>query len=486
MDIIHPNIILQQPLGHGHGLCLSETLNASVQPIIDDQSKQNTFQDLQTENKNLSAMIKSKQKAIQQLENTKKQLEVAKAKTIKNSNTMTNLLETARRLKNAQRVDTYRKQNNPYKLMEVKEMIQDLEQRINDKEEAKRDLKQKMEDKEEDIVDRMKLNSQMDVFDTILEQFDLRMTALQSEQDETKRRIDMHYEWQALQRNAYTNTKTVKQRYYLSHPISCVHYKSNAIDDDENGVKVITFLSYDLLDDEKGAVKLYVINDDEKQQICNARESIQNEYSILKGISHPNIVSLFDQYAVDNNTFWMVFSDDFGTGMFLDAYLRKKKTLAESVGRSLIIQLFRAVAHLHGCSPTIIHTDLKPEIIWFNEGNLKITDLFLSQTLEGDEDKTTLKRTPHRCYSYLPHDIRNNDIDNEAMISANVDVWSVGAIFYLFLFGIAIGEEQPLSFPDDPKTSEEVKRFISQCCEDTMTLSSNDIVDNHSYFAYLR
>ena len=86
-------------------------------------------------------------------------------------------------------------------------------------------------------------------------------------------------------------------------------------------------------------------------------------------------------------------------------------------------------------------------------------------------------------YWYLPPECFN--IDSNFVISTNVDMWSVGVIFYEMLYGSrpfgqnmtqerilkedVIRNSGPVSFPERRDVSTECKDFISRCLERAST-----------------
>jgi tousled-like kinase len=83
----------------------------------------------------------------------------------------------------------------------------------------------------------------------------------------------------------------------------------------------------------------------------------------------------------------------------------------------------------------IIHYDLKPGNILFNNGEVKITDFGLSKIMEEDSEFVELTSQGAGTYWYLPPECFEMGGKQPPMISSKVDVWSVGVIFYQLLYG---------------------------------------------------
>lgn len=142
------------------------------------------------------------------------------------------------------------------------------------------------------------------------------------------------------------------------------------------------------------------------------------EISLLRELTHPNIVQLFDVVDGDNHLY-LVFE-------FLQQDLKKlldsvKGGLDQALVKSYLYQLLKAISfcHLH----CILHRDLKPQNLLIDrEGHIKLADFGLARTFG----------VPVRTYT---HEIitlwyRAPEILlGTKLYSSAVDVWSLGCIF---------------------------------------------------------
>lgn len=142
------------------------------------------------------------------------------------------------------------------------------------------------------------------------------------------------------------------------------------------------------------------------------------EISLLRELTHPNIVQLFDVVDGDNHLY-LVFE-------FLQQDLKKlldsvKGGLDQALVKSYLYQLLKAISfcHLH----CILHRDLKPQNLLIDqEGHIKLADFGLARTFG----------VPVRTYT---HEIvtlwyRAPEILLGTKLYSNaVDVWSLGCIF---------------------------------------------------------
>ena len=132
------------------------------------------------------------------------------------------------------------------------------------------------------------------------------------------------------------------------------------------------------------------------------------EYDIHKEVRHPRIVSLYDVFEIDTNSFATVLEICKGTD--LEALLKERKRLTESHARSILLQVLSGMKYLSSPSEdnsrrAIIHYDLKPGNILFDEhGDAKITDFGLSKIMDSQDPAESMELTSQGAgtYWYLP------------------------------------------------------------------------------------
>ncbi|GFP89466.1 serine/threonine-protein kinase tousled [Phtheirospermum japonicum] len=143
-------------------------------------------------------------------------------------------------------------------------------------------------------------------------------------------------------------------------------------------------LAFDMVEHRYVACKLHGLNaqwSEEKKQ-SYIRHAIR-EYNIHKTLIHHHIVRLWDIFEIDHNTFCTVL--EYCSGKDLDAVLKATPILSEREARIIIVQIFQGLVYLNKRSQKIIHYDLKPGNVLFDEiGVAKVTDFGLSKIVEDD------------------------------------------------------------------------------------------------------
>ncbi|XP_072992946.1 serine/threonine-protein kinase TOUSLED isoform X1 [Typha latifolia] len=239
------------------------------------------------------------------------------------------------------------------------------------------------------------------------------------------------------------------------------------------------YKAFDLMEFRYVACKLHGLNaqwSEEKKQ-SYIRHAIR-EYNIHKTLVHPNIVRLWDIFEIDHNTFCTVL--EYCSGKDLDAVLKATPVLPEKEARIIIVQIFQGLVYLNKRTQKIIHYDLKPGNVLFDEvGAAKVTDFGLSKIVEDDVGSQGMELTSQGAgtYWYLPPECF--DLSKTPFISSKVDVWSAGVILYQMLFGRRpFGHDQTqerilredtiinarkVEFPSKPSVSNEAKELIRRC-----------------------
>ncbi|AES99979.1 tousled-like kinase 2 [Medicago truncatula] len=209
---------------------------------------------------------------------------------------------------------------------------------------------------------------------------------------------------------------------------------------DEDGSRFNNFqilnhrYAFDLVEHRYVACKLHGLNaqwSEEKKQ-SYIRHAIR-EYNIHKTLVHRHIVRLWNIFEIDPNTFCTVL--EYCSGKDLDAVLKETPILPEKEARVILVQIFQGLIYMNRRALKIIHYDLKPGNVLFDElGIAKVTDFGLSKIVENDVGSQGMELTSQGAgtYWYLPPECF--ELSKTPLISSKVDVWSAGILFYQMLF----------------------------------------------------
>jgi len=134
-----------------------------------------------------------------------------------------------------------------------------------------------------------------------------------------------------------------------------------------------------------------------KKNYTNNDDSVENEIDILKEISHPNIIKLYEVYR-DENNYYLI--DEFCSEGELLKYLIEFKKFPEYIVKKIMYEIFTAVGYLH--INGIIHGDLKLENIMIDCNTIT----------NEEEDKYGRKSSSESFQEYLSLNSSNNDSEN--------------------------------------------------------------------------
>ncbi|CAL5428421.1 unnamed protein product [Camellia sinensis] len=165
-------------------------------------------------------------------------------------------------------------------------------------------------------------------------------------------------------------------------------------------IREMKLSAYDLVEHRYVACKLHGLNaqwSEEKKQ-SYIRHAIR-EYNIHKTLIHHHIVRLWDIFEIDQNTFCTIL--EYCSGKDLDAVLKGTPILPEREARIIIVQIFQGLVYLNKKTQKIIHYDLKPGNVLFDEfGVAKVTDFGLSKIVEDDVGSQGMELTSQGAGTY--------------------------------------------------------------------------------------
>jgi serine/threonine protein kinase len=194
---------------------------------------------------------------------------------------------------------------------------------------------------------------------------------------------------------------------------------------------------------------------------------LRREIQIMKKLSHPNILKLYEVYE-DDEQFFLVMELVKGKELF--DKIVERGMYSERDAANIIVQVVSAVKYLH--ENGIAHRDLKPENL-LSAGEeekeiVKIADFGFSKSFAEEGEKLM---TSCGSPGYVAPEILTAESYDKS-----VDMWSVGVIIYILLSGYPpfYADSAPALF----KKIMDVKYDFDDSVWDDISDSAKDLIRN--------
>ncbi|MEG2871547.1 MAG: protein kinase, partial [Clostridium sp.] len=205
---------------------------------------------------------------------------------------------------------------------------------------------------------------------------------------------------------------------------------------------------------------------EEFSQDSNFVSKFKMEAQSAAGLSHPNIVSIYD--VVDEDTLHYIVMEVI-EGITLKSYIMKKGHLGVKESIGIAIQVAQGVGAAH--DQHIIHRDIKPQnMIISKDGKVKVADFGIARAVSSQTVGSTAVGSVH----YIsPEQARGGYSD------ARSDIYSLGITIYEMVTGqvpydgenavtIALAHlEEPIIPPHclNPEVTPSLERIILKCTQ---------------------
>lgn len=166
------------------------------------------------------------------------------------------------------------------------------------------------------------------------------------------------------------------------------------------------------------------------------RERLLREARACGGLTHPNIVELYDVGETESGEPFLVLQRLSGQTLaeFLNSRHRLEPVLAARIGRDIANAL--AAAH----AKKIVHRDLKPANVFLHrddslpEGEflVKVLDFGVSKDLNADDAPATATGIPIGSPAYMSPE----QVSAAKDIDTRTDIWSLGILMYELIVGM--------------------------------------------------
>lgn len=170
-------------------------------------------------------------------------------------------------------------------------------------------------------------------------------------------------------------------------------------------------------------VAIKIVRKDYLDNKPSLKKKMKREISVLKVLSHPNLMSLIDVFEIDTHLFLVM---EFVDGVELFEYLVRRGALPEREALGFFQQIICGLEYCH--NRLICHRDLKPENLLLDRNyNIKIADFGMTSLNRPGKLLETSCGSPHYCDPMV--------VSGEKYDGLKADIWSCGVILYAMVTG---------------------------------------------------
>ncbi len=177
------------------------------------------------------------------------------------------------------------------------------------------------------------------------------------------------------------------------------------------------------------AIKQLILDNVDPDKKDEFRERFRREASLAAGLSHPNLISIFDVAITADNAYYVMELLD-GMSLRQDIERRPGQKMTAEEFLPILKQTCAGLAHAHDMS--LVHRDIKPDNIFIlPDGKVKITDFGIARSAEADNSNLTKPGVMLGTLSYVsPEQLQDaRNVDHRA------DVYSLAVVAYEALAG---------------------------------------------------
>jgi serine/threonine-protein kinase len=151
----------------------------------------------------------------------------------------------------------------------------------------------------------------------------------------------------------------------------------------------------------------------------------QREARSAAGLSHPNVVAVFDQGSDDGVPYLTM---EYVPGRTLRQLLREEGRLSPERALTILDRILQALAAAHQAG--LVHRDVKPENVLLGEdGSIKVADFGLARAVSGSTNTATQGLLMGTVSYLAPEQVTHGVAD------ARADVYAAGIMLYEMLVG---------------------------------------------------